>query len=179
LHGRIFFRGVRCRQSREEAIAEMVALSWRWFVRLAQRGKDANEFTVTFCRFAAFAVKSGRRLCGQEKPKDAMSPLAQKLRNFTVKKLPDHNPSQDNPFAEALADNTITPPPDAAAFRIDFPEWRRSYSQRDRRIIDDMMMGERTLDLSRKYGCCPGRISQKRDEFHQDWSRFCGEEAVA
>ena len=84
LHGRIFFRHVKCRQTRDEAIAEMVALAWKWFVRLTNRGKDVSNFPVTFCRFAGFAVKSGRRLCGQEKPKDVMSPVAQKLKGFRV-----------------------------------------------------------------------------------------------
>ena len=88
LHGRIFFRHIKCRQSRDEAIAEMVALAWKWFVRLTNRGKDVSKFPVTFCRFAAFAVKSGRRLCGQEKPKDVLSPVAQKLKGFRVESLP-------------------------------------------------------------------------------------------
>ena len=38
-----------------------------------------------------------------------------------------------------------------------------------------MMAGQRTLDLSRKYGISPGRVSQVRREFHDDWQRFCGE----
>ena len=48
-HGSIFFRHVKCRETREEAIAEMVALAWRWFVRLMRRGKDANTFRFNFC----------------------------------------------------------------------------------------------------------------------------------
>ena len=58
-------------------------------------------------------------------------------------------------------------------FRLDFPSWLRTRTDRDRRIIGDMAMGQRTLDLSRKYGISPGRISQLRREFHDDWERFC------
>jgi hypothetical protein len=29
VHGRIFFRHIKCRETREECIAEMVALAWR------------------------------------------------------------------------------------------------------------------------------------------------------
>ena len=34
------------------------------------------------------------------------------------------------------------------------------------------MRGERTKDLSDKYGLSPGRIRQLRREFHDDWQRF-------
>jgi hypothetical protein len=37
------------------------------------------------------------------------------------------------------------------------------------------MVGEQTLDVADKYGVSPGRISQKRREFCQDWRSFCGE----
>jgi hypothetical protein len=63
-------------------------------------------------------------------------------------------------FEERLHDNTMTPPPDQAAFRIDFPAWRRTRSERDRRVIDELMAGGRTKDVSAKLGMSPGRVSQ-------------------
>jgi hypothetical protein len=60
-------------------------------------------------------------------------------------------------------------------FRIDFPAWRASRTERDRRILDDLMLGERTLDVAAKYGLSPGRVSQLRREPHDDWERFCAE----
>ena len=42
-----------------------------------------------------------------------LSNLAQQPDNFSVEKLPELG----SPLAEALQDNTVTPPPDAAAFR--------------------------------------------------------------
>ena len=50
--------------------------------------------------------------------------------------------------------------------------WRVTRTDRDRRMIDDLMVGERTQDVSQKYGLSPGRISQLRREFHDDWQRF-------
>jgi hypothetical protein len=41
------------------------------------------------------------------------------------------------------------------------------------RIIDDLMAGERTFDVSQKYGLSPGRISQLRRRLHDDWEVFC------
>lgn len=46
-HARIYFRHVRCRDRRADHVAEAVALAWKWFVRLAERGKDATEFPAT------------------------------------------------------------------------------------------------------------------------------------
>jgi hypothetical protein len=40
LHGRIYFRHVRCPHRRADCVAVMVALCWKWFLRLVERGKD-------------------------------------------------------------------------------------------------------------------------------------------
>jgi hypothetical protein len=177
LHGRIYFRQLRCRNRRDEALQEMRALAWRSFVRLIRRGKDPVDFPTVLASFAARAVRNGRRLCGQEKPRDVLSTQAQRRHGFTVDRLPDHSTLSANPYAEALHDNTRTPPPEQVAFRCDFPAWRRTRSQRDRKVIDDLMVGSRTLDIARKYGLTPARISQMRREFQADWSAFCGEGA--
>ncbi len=66
LHGRIFFRHVKCPHKRADFIADMIALSWKWFLQLAQRGKDASHFPTALACYAARAVKSGRRVNGME-----------------------------------------------------------------------------------------------------------------
>ncbi len=78
-------------------------------------------------------------------------------------------------LADALLDNTVSPVLDQVAFRIDFPAWRRTRTERDRRIIDSMMVGESTARLARLFGVSAARISQLRREFHHDWHSFCGE----
>ena len=79
----------------------------------------------------------------------------------------------------ALHDNTQTPVPDQVAFRSDFHAWRLTRTERDRRVVDDLMLGKRTLDVSRKYGMSPARVSQPRRAFHHDWSRFTADPAEA
>ena len=76
-HARIFFRHVRCRCKRDDFIAETIALAWKWFRRLAEKGKDAREFVSVLASFAAKAVRCGRRVTTQLKPKDVLSELAQ------------------------------------------------------------------------------------------------------
>jgi hypothetical protein len=174
-HARIYFRNVRCPGKREDAEAETVAICWRWFVRLAERGKDARRFPTVLASYAARAVKCGRRLCGPQAGKDALSPLAQSRHGFCVQALPDLNPSPDNPFAEALADNVVSPVPEQVCFRMDFPAWLLTRAERDRRMIADMMTGERTDALAERFGLSAARVSQLRSEYHADWVRFCGD----
>lgn len=188
LHARIYFRGVACQHQQADAIGETVALAWKWFVELARRGKDAAGFVTVLAAYAARAVRSGRRACGQEKARDVLSAVAQRRHGFRVEALPTstrtpfedlyaHPGGQRAPDAleERLRDNTITPPPEQAAFRIDFRRWRLGHTDRDRRLIDALMAGERTMDVAPRFGLSPSRISQMRREFYRDWLQFHGD----
>ena len=174
-HGRVYFRHLKSAERKEECIAEMVALAWRWHQRLAERGKDATQFPTAIATFAARAVRSGRRLAGMDRAKDVLSPQAQQRQGFAVGKLPDCSTLDGSPLDEALHDNTRTPPDEQCAFRLDFPAWRATHAERDRRVLDDLMLGERTLDVAGKYGLSPGRVSQLRREFLTDWRRYISE----
>ena len=44
-HARFHFRDVQCSETKAEKIAETIAMAWKSFVCLAQRGKNAAEFT--------------------------------------------------------------------------------------------------------------------------------------
>jgi hypothetical protein len=188
LHGRIYFRHVRCPHRKAELLQDMRSLGWKWFLRLNEQGKDVSQFVTSFIGFLARAVNSGRRITGLAKSNDVLNPMTQKRHGFTVEALPtSFSTSQESlyskpsgqelhdAFEERLRDNTQTPVPDQAAFRIDWPAWMKTRTHRDRQIIDDLMAGERTLDVSRKYGISAARVSQLRQEFHDDWQRFCEE----
>jgi hypothetical protein len=174
-HGRCYFRHIKCPDRKEELLAELRGLAWKWYVGLVRRGKDVLAFVSALASYAARAVQSGRRVCGHERKQEVLSPVAQRLHGFTVGKLPDFSTLEGNPLEEALHDNTASPVPDQVAFRLDFPAWLTSLSHRDRDLVTDMGLGERTLDLAARYGCSPGRISQKRRWFAEAWRRFCGE----
>jgi hypothetical protein len=175
LHGRIYFRHLRCYHRKQEALAEMVAICWAWFVRLSQLGKDPLQFPFALASFAAKQVRSGRKLTGIDKAKDVLSPRAQQEKDFVVSTIPDVSSLNGNIFDETLTDNTQTPVDEQVAFRLDFPTWRLTRTDRDRRVIDDLMIGERTSDVAARYGLSPARISQLRRDFMDDWNRFHGE----
>jgi hypothetical protein len=171
-HASLYFRHIKCREQKADRVAEVVALAWKWFVRLAERGKDARQFPSCLADFAARAVRSGRRVTGQLKTKDVLSERAQQRHGFFVGKLPDYSTESTNPLAEALADNTRSPVPDQVQFRLDFPAWTWSRCQRDRRLIHDMATGERTKVLADRFGISQARVSQLRRDFHEDYARF-------
>ena len=177
LHGLIYFRAVKCPAKKADVIQEMRALAWKWFIRLARRGKNPDDFLAAFVRFVARSVKSGRRITGMESAKDVMNPRTQKRQVLAVTSVPDVAAQNESHWYEALTDNLSTPPPDAAAFRIDFPRWLGTLSERDRRMVNRLMLGERAYEMADRFGMSRGRVSQLRREFSQGWALFHGEMA--
>jgi hypothetical protein len=177
-HARSRFRHLRCPGRRADAVAETIAVSWRWYVRLSARGRDAAPFVGALALLAARHVRAGRRLCGQEKSKDALSALAQQRHGFAAQALPAHETSgAGNEALDALRDNAVTPPPEQAAFRIDYPAWLARLAQRDRTIAREMALSRSTKELASEHGLSQGRVSQLRRELHASWRRFHGEDS--
>lgn len=46
---------------------------------------------------------------------------------------------------------------DQAAFRLDFPAWVPAFSERDRKLLERILRGERTVDLADRFGMSPAR----------------------
>jgi hypothetical protein len=93
--------------------------------------------------------------------------------------LPEVETGADgNKAIDALKDNTQTPPPDQAAFRIDFPLWLNSLQERKRLLAEDLMLGEHTQDAAVKHNVSQARVSQVRRELLLSWRRFHGEATV-
>src|SRR5262245_57228534 len=171
---RSFFRHMACPGRRADAVAEAIALAWAQYRRCAEQGRDAARFSVSLALLAARAAASGRRLCGQERAQDALSPVARMRHGFAVMSLTDVAPVSGDPLVEALRDNTVTPPDQQAAFRLDFADWLRHIGKRRRRVARRLMLGERPGDVARRVGVSPGRVSQLRRELERDWQVFYG-----
>jgi DNA-directed RNA polymerase specialized sigma24 family protein len=172
-HALFAFRGVKDPGRHDDCVQETLALCWRWCCRLWEQGKDAREFPTTLASFATRHVRSGRSFVGKKTYRnDALSPLAQTIHGFLTRALPGVEAQTGSPWQAALQDNTQSPPDEQAAFRIDFPAFLATRSDRDRRIAEDMMLGDTTLELSGRHGVSPGRISQLRRQFHADWRAF-------
>jgi hypothetical protein len=187
-HAQVRFGFLRCPGRRDDAIAEVVALAWKWFLRLVEQGKQVDEVVSVLAAFAVRHVRCGRKLCGQERAKDVMSARAQRSKGFSVEPLngstrrsmedllgDPHAQDQADAFEERLRDNTVSPVPTQAAFRIDHPAWLSQLGARNREIAVDMALDLGTFELADKHKVSAGRISQLRRELHADWRRFHGE----
>jgi hypothetical protein len=188
-HARIYFRDVQCAAKRQDLIAETIALTWSWYRRLMKKGKDASNFVSVLARYAARAVGCGRRLAGQEKAKDVMSSVAQRRHGFRVASLPASSRTlfgraysavrgqeEMDAWEERLRDNTQSPVPDQASFRLAYPQFVRSLSQRDRRMAHFLSLGNSATETARRFKLTPGRISQLRQQWCRDWHTLHGEE---
>jgi len=172
---RVRLRHIACSDRRADLACEAIAMCWKWYIGLAQKGRSPAEFLYTFAALAARAALSGRRLCGCEKARDALSPLCQRMRSFTVSPLPDTFGLIGNMFGEALIDNTQTPVPDQVQFRLDFPRWRDSLGERSRILMDAMVEGHSGNELATVFRVTRARISQVRRELQEGWQSFCGD----
>jgi hypothetical protein len=177
-HASFAFRGIRDPGRYDDSIQETLALCWLWSCRLWEQGKDAREFSTALAAFATRHVRSGRSFVGKTTYRsDALSPLAQVIHGFTTQALPGVEAQAGSPWQVALQDNMQSPPDEQAAFRIDFPAWLASLSNRDCRIAEDMTTGETTQELATRYRVSPARVSQLRRELKQDWFAFTEEVA--
>ncbi|MBA4192796.1 MAG: hypothetical protein C0467_32940 [Planctomycetaceae bacterium] len=172
---RVHLQHISCSDRQSDLVCEAIAMCWKWYIGLSRKGRSRAEFLYTFAALAARAAHSGRRLCGSEKARDALSPRCQRMRNFTVSPLPVTSGMTAKVFDDALIDNTQTPVPDQVQFRLDFPRWRASLGERSRILMDAMIEGHRTNELAAVFRVTQARISQVRRELQEGWHSFCGD----
>lgn len=187
-HARVRSHHISCPGKRDDFVAEAVSLAYQWFTRARQQGKDLSACPAALATLAVRAVRSGRRLAGQERARDVMSPVAQARYGFKVEGLSSataapHQLLYGNPhgqeavdvYEERLHSNTQTPVIDQAIFRCDFKDWMDTLPARNRQVANELMAGERTQDVARKVHLSQGRISQMRRELHESWLMHLGE----
>ena len=172
---RFRFRHVACSDSREDAVSETVAICWMWYLRLVGQGRNPTAFIASLAHYGAKAVKSGRRVCGQERANDVLSPCCQHRRQLRVSRLQEVTIPKGDVIADALCDNTQTPVPDQVQFRHDFAAWKGRLPRVRQRLVRGLALGHRTKDLAVKFGLSESRVSQLRREFADDYATFCGD----
>jgi hypothetical protein len=100
---------------------------------------------------------------------------AQQRHQFTTGTLREGKGLDGALLEEALHDNTQTPVDEQVGFRLDFPAWLLTRTDRDRQMTLDLMQGAKTSEVALKFGTTAARNSQLRRDFHEDCTRFCGE----
>jgi hypothetical protein len=75
-----------------------------------------------------------------------------------VFRLPDHVERANPVFQAALTDNTSTPPDEQAAFRLGFPAWLATRTNRDRLVITHLAVADWGRD---RRHCTPSPLRQR------------------
>ncbi len=159
-------------EAREEAVQEVVANTLSAFVRLVELGKAGP-----LANYAVAQVRDGRQLGTRLNVRDVSSVRCRRVKGVKVERL-DRYDRADERWLEAVIEDRRTPPPDQAAFRIDFPQWLGTHSARNRKVAQALALGETTSTVARQFQLTKGRISQLRRELELSWRVFHGEPAV-
>lgn len=169
-HCRIAFKRIRCRDTQDDCIQEAIAISYKWFVRTTEQGKDPTTFVSTIATLAVAHVRCHRKLVKSDSARDVLSPLAQRRHGFIVSSIP-----QKTLVASSVEDalqHSGSAVPDQVAFRIDFPIWLDALTPLKNMIASDLLTGERTAAVAEKHRVSPARISQIRNELLASWELF-------
>jgi DNA-directed RNA polymerase specialized sigma24 family protein len=176
-HACFAFRGMKDVHRFEDCVQETLALCWLWCGRLSEQGKDARDFPTTLAAFATRHVHGGRSFVGRTTYRnEPLSPLTQARCGFRTEAFSSEAESASS-WLTALQDNSTSPVDEQAAFRIDFPAWLHTLTDRNRSIVEHMAVGDTTLELSKRYGLSPGRVSQLRRDFREEWYAYTEEAA--
>jgi hypothetical protein len=184
-HARIVFRH-RPAAEREEAVAEAVASAFESYLTLKARGEDpVRDFPSVMATFAVLHVKTGRHVGGHQSTTDVLSPQAQASHHFQVASLSRDTPPPDwqcdglrpnrhvaNSYEERLQDNRQTPVPDQVAFRLDWPAFLQTLTERDRRMALALAEDLRASEVAERFGVTRSRVTQLRQRWCQEWRAF-------
>jgi hypothetical protein len=179
-HAKIQFRKLRP-ERREEAIQETLAAACMNYQIAVTQGKQDVIRPGPLADFAVRHVRTGRHVGGkQDAAKDVMSPVAHQRHGVQLQSYHAHRSGDGTDgWRQVAIEDRKASIPDLAAFRIDFAQWLKSLTRRDRRIIAAFVSGERTMTVADQFGISEARVSQLRRKYEQEWQVFQGEGAIA
>lgn len=164
-------------EQQEDALQEATTNAFVAFARLWERGCQQSALAGPLARYAVRHWFAGRRIGTPLNSLDITSPYSRRKHAIRIERI-DRFDDADQAWWQIALEDRRTPIPDQAAFRIDFPEWLRQLSRRDRRIALKLAVGSKTSEVAETFRLSWARVSQLRREFQESWARFHGELAV-
>lgn len=161
-------------EARQDAVQEVIANSMVAFARLVQLGKADPAYPSMLARYAVAQYRDGRRVGNRLNVHDVLSPFAQRRKGFRVERLDRRDPESGDGL-EAVIEDPKTPPPDQAAFRLDFPAWLDLLPKRNRRMPLALARNESTSEVARRFKVSSGRGSELRRVLADGWAEFIGD----
>ena len=168
---------------REEAVAESVAGAFVNFVSAARRGKLHVVTPATLARYGVLHTKCGSHVGGSlDGAKDVMSPRAQRRGGFRIVRLPWDDPRayhclkapDQHVWRLAMMHDRRTPPPEQAAFRIDWSSFMSRQSDRTRTALAMLAAGHKQTEVADKLGVTPAAVCQRMSRARREWAVFQG-----
>jgi hypothetical protein len=162
----------------DEAVQEVICNCCLAYARLVEQGRAEAATWSTLSRYGIAQVRVGRRVGNSLNVKDVTSPHCQLRKQVGMQSLHRWN-SQKEEWIEMVVEDRHSTPADLASFRIDFREFLRSLSRRNRQIALQLCKGETNEGVARRFRITMGRVSQLRRELCEAWREFQGLEALA
>ncbi len=155
-------------EARAEAIQNATALTWKYWVRLAEKGRPTDETMLrNVWWFAIKQTRDGRTIIrGDGKRGKGRQDAYDRTDGTTVKHID---------FKMFVHDTT--PIPDQVAFRLDFPLFMATLNERQRGMAVDLASGMTTTEVARKHNVTPAAVSQFRTRFKTLLERFYNDAA--
>jgi len=148
------------------------------FQRLAALDKLDLAYASPLARFGVAQVRDGRRVGTRINSRDVYSARAQSRRGFRLESL-ELAGNRSGTWSEILADDSFTPVPDQAAFRLDFTAWLKRLGRRDRRVAEFLALGHSPSDAARRFHISRARVSQLRAQLRASWEQLQCDHSVA
>ena len=172
---RIAFRHLKP-EAREDAVQETVANACLAYARLAERGRLDAAHPAVLARYAVAQVNDGRRVGSRLNVREVLSRYAPQRKGFRVERL-DCFDAKEGEWEEVIVEDRTAGPAEIVRVRIDFGDWLKTLSRRNRRLAQFLALGNRTTAAAKRFGVGLGRISQLRRAMAQSWGSFIGEPA--
>jgi hypothetical protein len=144
------------------------------YTRLNARGTLHLARTTVLARYGVGHFREGRRIGSQSNAHDVMSSRRLRQNGIVVRSLRERN-ERTGTWREIAVEDRHSTPSEIAGLRIDFCEWLKTLSNRDRRIAETLALGETTSNVAHMFGVTAARISQLRRQFFESWYKFFGE----
>jgi hypothetical protein len=169
-HARVAFRELSP-VARDEAVQETICNALLAYRQLVARGKVDVAYPSPLARYGVAQFRAGRRVGSRLNKNDALSSYAQRQRGFRVDSLDKFDEEVDG-WREIVVEDRRAGPAEIAATRIDFSQWLKTLTAKQRKIANALAVGESTQVVASKYGLSAGRISQIRRQFKDAWDGF-------
>jgi hypothetical protein len=154
-------------ERKDDATAEGLAIAWHSYLTARRKGKHLTPSTIVF--YTAKAVLAGRRLAGATNL-DALSEttLARQRLGHTVSLSGVTDLSTG--FYQVFGDRRWRwPVVEVVGAKVDFADFERQCSHRDRKLMELKAAGWRVIDIADRMGVSPPAVCQRLVKLRKAW----------